>query len=124
MSEAMEQSLLASLLIVLGLAAFVPILMAVLGQVLGPKRPTDVKFSVYECGVEPQVDAKRRFSVKFYQVAVLFVVFDVEVAFLFPWAILFRDSQGFGMLGEMLVFLGVLAIGLYYVIKRGALEWE
>ncbi|MCB9834296.1 MAG: NADH-quinone oxidoreductase subunit A [Planctomycetes bacterium] len=120
----MQDTLVASLLIVLALAAIVPCAMAVLGHLLGPKRPSDVKFSVYECGVQPQVDAKRRFSVKFYQVAVLFVVFDVEVAFLFPWAILFRSSQGFAMLGEMFVFLGILAIGLYYVIKRGALEWE
>ncbi len=120
----MQDTLLASLLIVLALAAVVPVAMALLGHVLGPKRPSDVKFSVYECGVEPQVDAKRRFSVKFYQVAVLFVVFDVEVAFLFPWAILFRSSPGLMMLGEMLVFLGILAVGLFYVIKRGALEWE
>lgn len=114
----------ASLLIVLALAAVVPIAMAVLGWVLGPKRPSDVKLSVYECGITPQVDAKRRFSVKFYQVAVLFLVFDVEVAFLFPWALLFRDSEGIGMLMEMVVFLAVLGIGLYYVIKRGALEWD
>ena len=114
----------ASLMIILALAAVVPIAMAILGHVLGPKRPTDVKLSVYECGVTPQVDAKRRFSVKFYQVAVLFVVFDVEVAFLFPWALLFRESQGLGSLFEMVVFLGILAVGLYYVIRRGALEWD
>ncbi len=114
----------ASLLIVLALAAIVPAAMAILGYILGPKRPTEVKLSVYECGVTPQVDAKRRFSVKFYQVAVLFLVFDVEVAFLFPWALLFRESHGIGMLVEMAVFLGVLAIGLFYIIKRGALEWD
>ena len=111
-------------MIVLALAAVVPIAMAILGYLLGPKRPTDVKLSVYECGVTPQVDAKRRFSVKFYQVAVLFLVFDVEVAFLFPWALLFRSEEGTGMLMQMAVFLGILGVGLYYVIKRGALEWD
>ena len=120
----MQENILASLAIVAALAAIVPVAMVFLGHALGPKRPSEVKYSAYECGVEPVVDAKRRFSVKFYQVAVLFVVFDVEVAFLVPWALLFRDSEGFGMLGEMLVFLAVLGIGLYYVIKRGALEWE
>ena len=114
----------ASLVIVVALAVVVPVAMAILGHILGPKRPTEVKYSAYECGVEPQVDAKRRFSVKFYQVAVLFVVFDVEVAFLFPWAVNFKNSDGFLLLGEMLVFLGILGVGLYYIIKRGALEWE
>ena len=120
----MEDSILASLAIVAALALAVPIGMALLGQVLGPKRPSEVKYSVYECGIEPQLDARRRFSVKFYQVAVLFVIFDVEVAFLLPWALLFRDSTGLGFFVEMLVFLGLLAIGLIYIIKRGALEWE
>ncbi len=114
----------ASILIIVALGAVVPAAMAILGYVLGPRRPNEVKLSVYECGVTPQVDAKRRFSVKFYQVAVLFLVFDVEVAFLFPWALLFRESDGSGMLVEMLVFLGILTVGLYYVIKRGALEWD
>ena len=76
------------------------------------------------CGIAPEVDAKRRFSVKFYQVAVLFVVFDVEVAFLFPWAVLFRSQEGMTFFVEMLIFLTILAAGLYYIIKRGALEWE
>ena len=120
----MMENVVTSLMIVAVLAAIVPAAMAVLGYILGPKRPTEAKLSVYECGIAPEVDAKRRFSVKFYQVAVLFVVFDVEVAFLFPWALLFRDSPGFAMLGEMFVFLGILAIGLFYIIKRGALEWE
>ncbi|MCA9320486.1 MAG: NADH-quinone oxidoreductase subunit A [Planctomycetes bacterium] len=120
----MEDNVLASLVIVAVLAVIVPVAMALLGYLLGPRRPSEVKYSVYECGIEPVVDAKRRFSVKFYQVAVLFVVFDVEVAFLFPWAISFRESAGFAMFGEMLAFLAILAVGLYYVIKRGALEWE
>lgn len=111
-------------MIIVALAAIVPVAMVILGYILGPKRPAEVKASVYECGITPQVDAKRRFSVKFYQVAVLFVVFDVEVAFLFPWALLFRESQGMGSLIEMVVFLGILSVGLFYVIRRGALEWD
>ncbi len=120
----MEPSVLVSLLIVLGLAATIPVVMVILGRALGPKRPAEVKYSVYECGIEPSVDARRRFTVKFYEVAVLFVVFDVEIAFLFPWALLFKKSGGFLFFGEMIVFLGILGVGLFYVIKRGALEWE
>lgn len=120
----METGVLVSLLIVVGLAVLVPVLMVTLGTLLGPKKPSEVKQSVYECGIEPQIDAKRRFSVKFYQVAVLFVVFDVEVAFLFPWAVLFKHSDGMGMFWQMFVFLGLLTAGLYYIVKRGALEWE
>lgn len=120
----MEDNVFASLLIVAGLALIVPLAMVLLGNALGPDRPSKAKYSVYECGVAPEIDAKRRFSIKFYQVAVLFVVFDIEVAFLFPWAVLFRERSGFDVLGEMAIFLGVLGVGLYYVIKRGALEWE
>ena len=120
----MEDKVLVQALLVTGLALVVPCAMIFLGTILGPRRPSKAKHSVYECGVTPQVDAKRRFSVKFYQVAVLFVVFDIEVAFLVPWGVIFRERAGFGVLGEMLVFLGVLVVGLYYVIKRGALEWE
>lgn len=120
----MEDNVFAQLLLVAGLAVSVPLAMVLLGNLLGPRRPSKTKYSVYECGIEPTVDAKRRFSVKFYPVAVLFVVFDIEVAFLIPWAALFRERGGHGALVEMAVFLGVLAAGLYYVIRRGALEWE
>jgi NADH-quinone oxidoreductase subunit A len=120
----MEFGVFLSLILVVALALFVPVLMATLGAIIGPRKPSEVKQSVYECGILPEVDARRRFSVKFYQVAVLFVVFDVEVAFLFPWAVLFKGSDGMGMLWQMFVFLGVLTAGLVYVIKRGALEWE
>lgn len=120
----MNSSNFMSLTVVAFLGALVPIAMIILGRLLGPRRPSDRKLSVYECGIEPCIDARRRFSVKFYQVAVLFVVFDVEVAFCFPWAVMFRGSEGFGFLGEMFVFLSILGVGLFYVIKRGALEWE
>ena len=120
----MEASLLASVIVVAVLALLVPVALIVLGRVIGPRRPTEEKYSVYECGIPPEVDARRRFSVKFYQVAVLFVVFDVEVAFLVPWAVLFRQSTGMASFVEMLVFLAILTVGLIYVIRRGALEWE
>lgn len=120
----MDTTALVSLIIVTLLAAVVPLAMVFLSRMLGPHRPTEEKGSVYECGIAPEVDAKRRFSVKFYQVAVLFVVFDVEVAFLFPWAVLFRSQEGMTFLLDMVVFLLILSAGLYYVIRRGALEWE
>jgi NADH-quinone oxidoreductase subunit A len=100
---------------------------------IGPKtagRPENQdKLAVYECGVVPEVDARRRFSAKFYLVAVLFVLFDVEVAFLVPWGATFRElgaagAMGWGVFVEMLLFLGLLGVGLACLIRRGALEWE
>ena len=122
----MDTTTLWSLSLIALLAVLVPLALAALGQLFGPRKPSEEKHGVYECGIQPEIDAKRRFSVKFYQVAVLFVVFDVEVAFLFPWAVLYRQKvdDGIGFLISMLVFLAILGVGLYYIIKRGALEWE
>jgi NADH-quinone oxidoreductase subunit A len=106
------------------LALFVPALVLWISGRFGPKRPNEAKSSVYECGIIPEVDARRRFSVKFYLVAILFVVFDIEVAFLIPWAVTFRDMTGFNVLWSMALFLGVLVVGLIYVIRRDALRWE
>jgi NADH-quinone oxidoreductase subunit A len=104
----------------------VPALVLWISGRFGPRRPNDAKSSVYECGIIPEVDARRRFSVKFYLVAILFVVFDIEVAFLIPWAVVFRDLSvsGFDVLWQMALFLGVLVVGLVYVIRRDALRWE
>lgn len=112
----------------------IPAVMLVLARRFGPRprpRKGDVdKLSAYECGIVPQVDARRRFSAKFYLVAVLFVLFDVEVAFLIPWAVVFRElSDVPGLLGwapliAMALFLEVLVTGLVYLVRRGALEWE
>jgi len=122
-----------SVLIVALLALFVPILVLALASRLGPvvrrRKDTEDKLSVFECGITPPGDARRRFSAKFYLVAVLFVLFDVEIAFLIPWAVSFRDlgapdALGWWILVAMLVFLEILVVGLVYVIKRGALEWE
>ncbi|PWB68166.1 MAG: NADH-quinone oxidoreductase subunit A [Deltaproteobacteria bacterium] len=94
-----------------------------LSQALGPKRYDRVKYSVYECGVDPLTTASVRVSVKFYLLAILFILFDLETAFLYPWAVLFRQLGWFGFL-EMLVFLLILLAGLIYAWKKGALEWQ
>ena len=89
----------------------------------GPRNPTDQKQSTYESGMEPVRTARERFSVKFYLVAMLFIIFDIEVVFLFPWAVNFRNLGMFGFV-EMLIFIAILMLGLLYVWKKGALEWD
>ncbi|MFI5110548.1 MAG: NADH-quinone oxidoreductase subunit A [Candidatus Binatia bacterium] len=97
--------------------------MVSLGRLLGPRRSTPQKGEAFECGNPPSGGARERFSVKFYMTAILFIVFDVEVVFLYPWAVLFRQLGWFGF-GEMMVFVAVLAIALLYVWRKGALEWD
>lgn len=95
----------------------------VLSFVLGAKAPHNpVKDAAYECGMPPITDAHQKFSVKFYLVAILFVLFDIEVVFLYPWAVLFNDLPVF-LFFEMLVFIGILFFGWWYVIKKGAVNW-
>ena len=88
-----------------------------------PQKPDAEKLSAYECGFEPFDDARRRFDVRFYLVAILFIIFDLEVAFLFPWAVASAHIGLFGFL-SMIVFLGVLTVGFIYEWRKGALEWE
>ena len=97
--------------------------MLLLTSLLGPKRPNPAKDEPFECGVTPVEAPQGKFSVKFYLVAMLFIVFDVEIVFLFPWAVIFRDLGAAGF-WEMLMFLGVIVLGFWYVWKKGALEWE
>ena len=97
--------------------------MLIFSWLLGPKRMTAEKAYPYECGMALLDEARKRQSVRFYLVAALFILFDIEVAFLFPWALVFRDL-GLGGFVEMLVFLGVLLAGFVYIWKRGALEWQ
>lgn len=112
-------SVLLLLLIGVGMAvAFV-----FLSQALGPKKYDPVKYSVYECGVDPFTSASVRVSVKFYLVALLFILFDLEAAFLYPWAVLFRELGWFGFV-EMAIFVVILFAGLLYAWKKGALEWQ
>ena len=99
------------------------LLLLVSSRILGPKRRAIGKDSTYECGVPLLGSARGRFSVKFYLVAILFVLFDLETAFLFPWAVMYRELGLFG-LAEMLVFLGFLVAGFAYAWKRGGLDWE
>jgi NADH-quinone oxidoreductase subunit A len=111
------------LLIVFGFSAFLALFFIVASRFLGPRRETPEKQMTYECGIDPIGDARLRFSVKFFIIAIIFLVFDVEVVFLYPWAVLFRKLGVFGFI-EMAIFLLVLILGLFYVWKRGALEWE
>ena len=117
------------------LAAYVPILIVlVLGVVvallltgasiyLGPHRPTSAKLAPYECGIIPTTPARQRFPVKFYLMAMLFIVFDIETIFLYPWAVQLRALGRFGLI-EMFTFLAVLFVGLVYIWRKGALDWD
>lgn len=102
------------------LVGVVPIL---LGFVLGPHRPDSEKNSPYECGFEAFEDTRMRFDVRYYLVAILFIIFDLEIAFLFPWAVVLEEIGLFGFLA-MSLFLGILVVGFIYEWKKGALEWE
>ncbi len=95
----------------------------ILGKLLGPSRPDAEKNSPYECGFEAFEDSRMKFDVRYYLVAILFIIFDLEIAFLFPWAIVLDQVGIFGLIA-MAIFLGVLVIGFIYEWKKGALEWE
>jgi len=111
------------ILIFLAIAAGLSLAMVVASFVVGTQRPDSEKLSAYECGFEAFDDSRRQFDVRFYLVAILFIIFDLEVAFLFPWAISLGDIGLFGF-WSMVAFLGVLTIGFIYEWKKGALEWE
>jgi NADH-quinone oxidoreductase subunit A len=117
-------------LMLLGLAIVAAATMIVGSHFLGPRRPTDVKERPYESGMPPLGTAHERFSVKFYLVAVLFILFDIETVFLIPWATIYFSGGGHGavttgfLLVEMLVFLLILFVGYIYVWKRGAFQWD
>jgi NADH-quinone oxidoreductase subunit A len=93
-----------------------------LSWILGYRKPTRAKLSPYECGMVPVGDARQRFSVKFYLVAMLFILFDVEAVFLYPWAVILRDLKMFGF-WEMLVYVAILLVGFFYIWKKGVLDW-
>ena len=98
-----------------------------LTHLLGPKRPNRVKLSVYESGVKPIGDARQRFTIRFDLIAMLFIIFDIEVVFLYPWAVIFKEmsqSDGLFILIEMLVFIGILFLGYIYAWKKGGLTWD
>ena len=117
----LEQYFPILLFILVGLA--VGVVPLVLGRLLGPNKPDSEKLSPYECGFEAFEDARMRFDVRYYLVAILFILFDLEIAFLFPWAVVLNEIGTFGFL-SMLVFLAILTVGFFYEWKKGALDWE
>ena len=112
----------APILIFLAVATAFPVATLIIARLLRPSVYNKVKVEAYECGVPPSGDARARYPVRFYIIAVLFVVFDVETIFLFPWAVKYRALGVMGFV-EMLVFLGILVVGFAYAWKKGALEW-
>jgi NADH-quinone oxidoreductase subunit A len=111
------------ILVFLGIGILFGIGPMVAGFILGPRRPDGAKLSPYECGFEAFEDARMTFDVRYYLVAILFILFDLEIAFLFPWAVMLNKLGWFGFVA-MMVFLGILVIGFIYEWKKGALEWE
>jgi NADH-quinone oxidoreductase subunit A len=111
------------ILIFLAIAIVLALVLALIPFVAARQKPDPEKLSTYECGFEPFADARKQFDVRFYLVAILFIIFDLEVAFLFPWAISLGEIGVFGF-WSMMVFLGVLTVGFVYEWKKGALEWE
>lgn len=104
-------------------AAIVASAIVTLSWIIGKRRPTRAKLSPYECGMIPVGDARERFSVKFYLVAMLFILFDVEAVFLYPWAVILRDLKMFGF-WEMMVYIAIVLVGFFYVWKKGVLDWN
>ncbi len=117
----LEQYLPVLLFIIVGL--LVGIAPQVIGYLLGPKKPDAAKNSPYECGFEAFEDARMKFDVRYYLVAILFILFDLEIAFLFPWAVSLKEI-GFTGFMAMMIFLAILVVGFAYEWKKGALDWE
>src|SRR5579871_42314 len=114
------------ILILMGVGVAIATVVLILTTFVGPHRPNKKKMSVYECGVPPIGDARRRVSVKFYLVAILFLLFDVEGVFFFPWAVVYKKYIGVNafILVEMLFFVATLLVGYIYILRKGALEWD
>jgi NADH-quinone oxidoreductase subunit A len=106
----------------MALAFAFPIVTLLVARLVRPHSGGQAKLMPYECGVDPDSDARRRYAIRYYVVAILFVIFDVETIFLFPWAIIYRQLALFGLV-EMLVFLSILIVGYVWIIKKGALDW-
>jgi NADH-quinone oxidoreductase subunit A len=117
----MEQYVPIGMMIVIGACA--GLVFTSINRWIGPRRPSEEKLSTYESGMEPVRSARERFSVKFYLVAMLFIVFDIEIVFMYPWAVMFRRLGVFGFV-DMLIFIAVLLVGYLYLLKKGALRWH
>ena len=111
------------ILMFLAVAVALSCIMITIGFLRGPHKPDVEKLSAYECGFEPFSDARMKFDVRFYLVAILFIIFDLEIAFLFPWSITLGQQGNLGF-WSMMIFLGILTVGFIYEWKKGALEWE
>ena len=120
MNEGLGQYL--PVVILLGVGALFAVASVAVSRVFQPKRPTPAKLLPYECGIVPERVPRDRFPVKFYVIAMLFIVFDIEVIFLFPWAVTFRQLGLFGLV-EMAIFIGLVFVAYVYVWQRGGLEW-
>src|SRR5512142_582149 len=108
--------------IFMAVALAIPVVTLAIAKLIRPEEPEKIKLMPYECGIDPVDNARQRYTVRFYIIAILFVVFDVETIFLFPWAVQFKALHIFGLV-EMLVFLGILIVGYVWIWKKGALEW-
>ena len=106
------------LIVATGFAVFT----ILVSRLVHAEAPGTVKLEPYECGIEPTTDARDRYSIRYYLVAMLFVIFDIETVFLFPWAVIIDDLALFGLI-EMLIFLGILIVGYFYAWRQGALDW-
>ena len=111
------------ILIFIGIAVGLGAVILFLGRVLAPHRPDREKNSPYECGFEPFEDARMKFDVRYYLIAILFIIFDLEIAFLVPWAVALNEIGLFGFV-QMMIFLAVFVVVFIYAWKKGALEWE
>jgi NADH-quinone oxidoreductase subunit A len=109
--------------LMIGLATVVALIAIGMGNLFGPKKPSASKSMPYESGITPYGEATRRLPVRFYLIAVLFILFDIEVIFFLPWAVVFRQLGLFGLI-EMVIFIVILLVGYVYAWKKGALEWE
>lgn len=107
----------------LALSVIVTIIILMISRIFGPHRPTERKVAPYESGMKPLGPANRRMPVRFYLIAVLFILFDIEVVFFLPWAVVYRQLGLFALI-EMFVFIGILLVGYFYAWRKGALEWE
>jgi NADH-quinone oxidoreductase subunit A len=106
----------------IGVMFLIPVVTLLIARLVRPQTGGEGKLSPYECGVDPEGDARERYAIRYYLVAILFVIFDVETIFLFPWAIIYKNLLLFGLI-EMFVFLGILIIGYIWIVKKGALKW-
>ncbi|MBD3169614.1 MAG: NADH-quinone oxidoreductase subunit A [candidate division Zixibacteria bacterium] len=104
-------------------ALITPVVMLLIPKIVAKREPTPIKDAAYECGIPAEGDARERFPIKFYLIAILFLLFDLEAVFLYPWAYIYKKLGLFGLI-EMGVFITILLVGYIYVIKKGALKWQ